>query len=363
MKKLFYFIACLIALPMASWLLTSCGDNDNFSTPHVLTPGEIQTIRTQDSLDSVRRTMIDADTVFKYKISDQPAADGIWTNKPLYVDLDEIAKVFGLSSGQDVADGIVNGTVKGCAMNAETHAIIATQSTSNGLIGHWWQYNGDIGTWADNLANLVLFAEWQCWELQEDGHADLSECYYSVGQFPGRLETGFSYTFYEGMQYTGADEVTHRVIFQVLWRLPDPTKAEVIGEQSVEVTLPVNPKGYTLNPVSFNLSKVLNDLDLTTIVQKENLIATLPDGSYSQDQTADNGFWFNSEGRICTLGDADAKLEIVYPGSNNDPNTLGICLKPKKTEAGDVFKQDFGFFADGMISVVHVTVNVVAAEE
>ena len=50
-------LAGIMALP----IMTSCGDNENFSVDHVLTPDELAEMRRQDSIAEVLRNTINAD--------------------------------------------------------------------------------------------------------------------------------------------------------------------------------------------------------------------------------------------------------------------------------------------------------------
>lgn len=180
----------------------SCGDNDDFSSQHVLTDAELAEMHRQDSIDSVNRSKIDADLVLEYTVEAFPATG--WESVQLDIDLDKIGECFGLTA-DEVAAGILEGSdIKGFAIQGSTHADYGTASTTNGPWGHWFDLNGDAGTYADysSLGTIRFYCEWQ-----EGG-------YFLIGQFPSKCVGGDTFTAIEGLSYQGkrvAVKITYNI--------------------------------------------------------------------------------------------------------------------------------------------------------
>lgn len=70
MKRLVYI--CILFTLFAG--IIGCGDNSDFSNPHVLTADEVAELHRQDSLDSVRRAQINADLILEYTVESYAAS-------------------------------------------------------------------------------------------------------------------------------------------------------------------------------------------------------------------------------------------------------------------------------------------------
>ena len=128
-------LAGIMALPM----MTSCGDNENFSVDHVLTADELAEMRRQDSIAEVMRNTINADLVLTYDCEFY-VSESSYDGTTVTVDIDQIAQLFGLTHEQVIA-GIAEEEgapeILGLAIEGSTHADNMTKTNTNSSWGHW----------------------------------------------------------------------------------------------------------------------------------------------------------------------------------------------------------------------------------
>ncbi len=346
----------------------SCGDNTDFSLAHVLTDDELAELARQDSIRQEMLKYIDADSVFYYEVTDYLSTQ--WTFKSLYIDMEGIGEVLGLTADQ-VADGIIGldgapDITKFC-INGSTHADYKGSQTAAGAWGHWFDTNADAGTWDDliSLGTIAFYVEWQGNTDEDTGARDPDYDFFNVGQFPDKFTTPQEWTAYECLQYQDK-----RVCVAVNYKLIERGEISggVVGTQYLEVTLPENPNSYDPTAVEFDLDAVLSALGISEIDPDNDLTAYNEDGSFANEQNADRGFWFDKNGYVGSWGD-DASAWISYGAIFEDdeetivPNVVGVCLMPGATSAGDVYVHDFGFISGSSIYMLNITINVVEAEK
>lgn len=347
----------------------SCGDNTDFSLAHVLTDDELAELARQDSIRQEMLKYIDADSVFYYEVTDYLSTQ--WTFKSLYIDMEGIGEVLGLTADQ-VADGIIGidgapDITKFC-INGSTHADNKGSQTAAGAWGHWFDTNADAGTWDDliSLGTIAFYVEWQGYADEDTGARDPEYDFFNIGQFPDKFTTPQEWTAYECLQYQDK-----RVCVAVNYKLIERGAIEggIVGTQYLEVTLPENPNSYDPTAVEFDLDAVLSALGLSEIDPDNDLTAYKEDGSFANEQNADRGFWFDKNGYVGSWGD-DASAWISYGMIFEDeesetivPNVIGVCLMPGATSAGDVYVHDFGFINGSSIYMLNITINVVEAEK
>lgn len=347
MKKIFLIIGAFAM--MMSLGLTSCGDNDDISNPHVLSDDEIAEMKRQDSIKQAQLNRIDADLVLEYTVEDYPSASN-WTNKALDIDLDAIGQVFGLTK-QEVKDGINQETgaadIKGFAILASSHADVATASTTNGTWGHWWNTDGDLCN-KYNDANSALFCEW---------NGDN----FTVGQFPGHLTAGQEITVIEGLKY-GDKRVAVKITFKCVAR--EEVKATIVDTKELKAEFAVSSDSYDGTHVDLDIKDILAKLGVSSVADVD-VIGFAADGGYVQEYTAGAGYWYDKDGYPCAYGD-DALAFIEYYGNQEgaeegDDLYLNIGQYPGHLTAGDVIAMPIGFLANNKI--VKVVVTLTAKEE
>ena len=111
-----------------------------------------------------------------------PADAEAYSGKTVAVDADQLATAFQLSSNEITAK--IGGAIKFYAINSNGDLI--SQTTANGY-GHWFSSAGDVVNWGDTA---YVFSEF-----------DEAGLKFSVGQFPGRLTTGDTYTIKQALVY------------------------------------------------------------------------------------------------------------------------------------------------------------------
>ena len=82
--------------------LFSCGENEDFSSLHVLTDAEIAEMHRQDSIAEAERNRINADLLLEYTI-EATTSDVSWEAGMVTVEMDKIAELFGLTEAEVLA--------------------------------------------------------------------------------------------------------------------------------------------------------------------------------------------------------------------------------------------------------------------
>jgi hypothetical protein len=359
MKKNTYFKTVLGALCLSVGMgLTGCGDNDDFSTQHVLTAEEIAELARQDSILEAQRSKINADLILEYT-ADMTISSQSYDGFKLTIEWDKIADAFGLTKNQVFAgiceeDGAPE--IIGFAIQGSTHADVSGASNTNGYWGHWWDANGDVTTWGSDAA---VYCEYYGKEEEDD--EDYLETI-SVGQYPGHLEDGQTVKIIECLKY---NEVRVAVVININCHALGEVKATVVGTQ--EYTQTQAPTyNYESYPLTFDLDKVLADLGISSLAEA-SFISVNPDGSYAQECTANNGYWYDMDGFAGSWGD-DASFFIEYYGLEDDAeeediNSLYIGQYPGHLSGGESITMKYGIMANNKIEMLTITVNIEAYED
>jgi hypothetical protein len=332
--------------------LTGCGDNDDFSTQHVLTDAELAEMARQDSILEAQRNQINADLVLQYA-TDLTISSQSYDGVNLAIEWDKIADAFGLTKEQVIAgvreeDGAPE--IIGFSIQGSTHADNSGASNTNGYWGHWWDANGDVTTWGSDAAVYCEF-------YGEDGEETMS-----VGQYPGHLEDGQVVKVIECLKY---NEIRVAVVITINCHALGQVTATVVGTQ--EYTQTQAPTyNYESFPLTFDLDKVLADLGISSLAEA-SFIATNADGSYAQECTANNGYWYDMDGYAGSWGD-EAGFFIEYYGLEDDAeaedlNSLYIGQYPGHFNGGESVTMKYGIMANGKIEMLTITVNVEAYQD
>jgi len=336
MKKIFN-IACGSLLALSMSMLSSCGDNKDYSSLHTLSDAELAEMARQDSILKAQRESINADLILEYS-TDITISSTSYDGSSVTVDMQQIADLFGVSLDDllTALDPSASSDLEigGFAINGTTHADEGTMSNTNAAWGHWWDANGDVTTWGESA---MVFAEF---------NPETSA--FAVGQYPGHLTDGQTVTFYEGLKYQDKRAV---VKITVTAQARGEVAATVVNVQSV--TLTTTPKStYDAETVEgINYDQILSDLGVSSF-DDVSWIAVNADGSYAQEYTADApGFWFNKDGGAGSWGD-DAS---VYCGYYD--NVVMVGQFPDHNEAGTSLTIYFGAMAGNKIEMLEITIN------
>ena len=331
-------LAGIMALPM----MTSCGDNENFSVDHVLTADELAEMRRQDSIAEVMRNTINADLVLTYDCEFY-VSESSYDGTTVTVDIDQIAQLFGLTHEQVIA-GIAEEEgapeILGLAIEGSTHADNMTKTNTNSSWGHWWSAEGNVTQWG---ADAYVFAEY-------DPEAEV----FNVGQYPGHCVAGTTYQFIEGLRY---QDYRVAVVIRAKATERGEVVASVVGTQ--ELTLKTKTTyGYEAETVpGFDADKLISDLGISSI-NDAAWLAVKTDGSYAQEYNADfDGFWYDMQGFAGQWGD-DAS---VYCGHVND--TIVVGQFPARLEAGTNLTIQYGAIANDKIELLTIHVIIEAGDD
>lgn len=352
MKRLIYFYILSIFLLG----VTGCGDNSDFCNPHILTEDEIAELHRQDSIEEAQRSSINADLILEYNAEITILANG-YDGTFVYIDTVKIADLFGITTTQ-LAHGIANmGTDKpyddapnitGFCIEGTTHADNMTNSNTNSYWGHWWDKDGNTTSWGDNAR---VFAEY-----------DAEGGYFNVGQMPGMLEAGSNIKFIECLKY---QDTRVAVVITAIPKEKEQVSATIVSTQDLAIDM--NPKStYDSEPVAFDRNKVLSDLGISSLDDAQ-IISVNADGSYAQETSATNGFWYDMDGFAGSYGD-DAGIYVEYYGLGDDVeegdlDVLYVGQMPNKLEGGYSVTVKYGFLANNKIVMLNITVNIIAYED
>jgi sulfur carrier protein ThiS len=353
MKKILYLFLLPILAMVISATVTSCGDNTDFSKAHVYTQEELDYIAYKDSLDSVNRSRINADLILEYTVQDYPTSSN-WTSKNLNIDIDKIAELFGLTE-QQVIDGINQEdgapSITGFAIQNTTHADYNKRSTSNGAWGHWFDVNGDAGTWSDlnSLGTIGFYVEWQ-------------DEYFAIGQFPGKFSAGTTFKAIEGLQYENK-RVAVVVNFEIVER--GSINASVVYNKTIECKQ-YQRTSYDADAIEFDLDAVKAALGVSSLSEAE-VLGVNADGSYTQDYTGDGvgGFWYHEDGFPGTYD--GGYFYINYYGYDadypEDEYTFYLGQMPSAIPAGYTASPKIGFIANNKIAMFTINFSVIAYQD
>ena len=334
--------AALLAGIMALPMMTSCGDNENFSVDHVLTADELAEMRRQDSIAEVMRNTINADLVLTYDCEFY-VSESSYDGTTVTVDIDQIAQLFGLTHEQVIA-GIAEEEgapeILGLAIEGTTHADNMTKTNTNSSWGHWWSAEGNVTTWG---ADAYVYAEY-------DPEAEV----FNVGQYPGHCVAGTTYQFIEGLRY---QDYRVAVVIRAKATERGEVVASVVGTQELTLTTKTT-YGYEAEPVpGFDAAKLISDLGISSI-NDAAWLAVKTDGSYAQEYNADfDGFWYDMDGFAGQWGDNAS----VYCGHVND--TIVVGQFPARLEAGTNLTIQYGAIANDKIELLTIHIVIEAGDD
>lgn len=248
-------------------------------------------------------------------------------------------------------------TINGFAIQASTHQdYTLNRSTTNGVWGHWFDNNGDAGTWNDlsALGTLSFYCEWQGFPDDEDENN-----YFNIGQNPNTFTTPQEWTVYECLSYE--DKRVAVAITYILTERGDVT-AEIANTQ--QLTLDMNPAStYDMVNVKFDPDQVTAALGIASMDEIEGYLGVQADGSYAQETNAGtNGFWYDADGGANAYSE-NSRVYTSYGGDGWPVDEIGIGQYPGNCAVGDSYTVKYGFLANNKIAMMEITVNIVAYQD
>ena len=338
MKKLSYIVCS--ALMAAGTMLTSCGDNKDFCSEHVLTTDELAEMRRQDSIREAQRNMINADLILEYNVEFFISANS-YDGAEVNIDIDKIASFFGLDVDQMCADlDEGTGDVVPFAIEGSTHADNMGGSTSGTYWGHWWNADGNVCNWGEDA---MIFTEFY-------GENRIL----NVGQYPGHLTAGVPVKVIEALKY-GDKRIA--VVLNVIPQERGEVVATVVGTSEVSIALP--PQGdYSSNPLALPVDEICAKLGIGSMADAQ-FLALNADGSYCQETDDGWGFWMDKEGYKGGWGE-NASVMVGWDAGSSE---LGILEMPDGLAVGESVVAHLAFVAGNKIQLVNVTVNIEAYQD
>lgn len=351
MKKIFNYIFALGVMGL-SLLATSCGDNEDFSTPHVLTDAEIAELEYQQFIKDSLAKVINAGLIIEYDVPITIMSSS-YDGTMVEIDTVKIADFFGITPTQ-LNEAIMNNRsdwygsydapeVKGFCIEGVGHADNLTAYNTNSCWGHWWDENGNTTSWGDNAR---VFCEY-----------DPETRMMHVGQMPGMLTDGQEISVIEGLRY---QDLRVAIVFNVRAEAMGEVKAAIVNTQKLSIDMtPASEYGTT--PLAFDLEKTLTDLGIASL-DEAKFVAPKEDGSYAQEYTTTNGFWYNANGLECSWGE-NARAYTTYGEEHLNADEIGIGQFPGQTVEGDVYVLNYGILANNKIEMLEVTINIVGYQD
>jgi hypothetical protein len=197
--------------------------------------------------------------------------------------------------------------------------------------GFWYDMKGFVGEWGDNASVYT-------------NYGDFGASYISIGQYPGHLKAGDTYTISYGIMAN--NKIVMLKIKINVKEYQDPETAPTGDPKSVEKTIELS-KVYTTDyaAVQVDIKELLRDAFKKTTYQIHKAIVSgelkLYQGAVSDTDpkyTADvPGYWLKADGTVgewaesviwCSIGHSETEL-YLYGGNHKDNGVGGTTVTTK----------------------------------
>lgn len=353
MKKIFlYIVMCVTTLG----LMTSCGDNEDFSSIHVLTDDEIAEMERQQHIKDSLKNVIPAEFVYEYNVD--LLVGKSYEGQKLEIDLDAIANDLGCTK-----EGIIYKAAEywGYA-NADAAKVTfygiewpsrkdnMGAATSSSSWGHWWNENGEVTSWGEGSA---VYTEFQCdWNENDEPIG----AYFAVGQMPDVFTEPATVTVLEAIKHQDT-----RVALKITFNIQNPAAitGNVVAEKDMTISVGTSANDFVSATATFDTNEVIEALGISSMSEAK-VIGVKPDGTYTDMPTANAGFWYNADGTVGKYGDAPFYVEYYgysedYP---EDEKTFYVGTMPGVAEFLVEYPAKMGFIANGKIFMYNLTIAV-----
>jgi len=305
----------------------SCGDNEDFSTPHVLTDDEIAEMKRQDSILEAQKHKINADLELDYAV-EIPISSTSYDGTTLEIDLDKIATLFGITK-EELLAGIA-GTegapeIKGFAISGTKNTDVNSATNTNAPWGHWWAADSTVTTWGETAMTFNEF--------------DTETGIFKIGQYPGHLVDKQKLRAVECLKY---NEKRVAVVINVTAKVPaayvDPETPPAGNPTALTQNITLT-KAYSDDyvPVQVDIKELLRNAFKKTTYQIHQAILSgdlkLYQGAVTDIEpayTADApGYWLDANGAAiayanglvwCSIGHSETELFLF--GGNHHENAV-----------------------------------------
>lgn len=361
MKKISYIIFSAVLLSLYSLGVVSCGDNTDFSKPHILTDAELAEQARQKHIADSLAQVINADAIQYVEVEDYAAPDGIWSFKPFEIDTKMMAETFKLSEEEVIrglcqapgAPEFINVVIQGT-----THMDQSTNNSNrtNGIWGHWYKYNGNTVESGYAEEDSRFATEWAGYYDEETG--ECVETYFTIGQFPGRSVPGDHYQAIECFIY-GDYRMAIVIDYSVIER--QAITGGVVATHDLSMKCEYN-SGYATEPIEFDLAGLIAELGAPSW-DAISWVGVKADGSYDQvftasDALGNEGFWFDQNGNPGSWGD-NSSVYACFPTAV-ETNTFTVAPMPNVFTAGNSVTLHFAAVFGDKIVEYNLFVEIVA---
>jgi hypothetical protein len=354
MKKTVFILMAVIAIFGSVFI--SC-EKDPTSQKHEYTDEELAEKHRQDSL----RQIIPADYVFTKDVV-LPYSENWVPVTVKMVDGKDTAKLLELMQYNTIAelvDGL--GTLEGnppdlvqtgnditfYAYNWSTKYEVNDPSSTNSF-GHWFDANGDVTTWGNGQ---ILYCE------KTEG----STLEFNIGHLPGGPVVGDVYHIVEAMKY---DTTSVAFVFNVTIAAAPPLEypnTTVVGTQTFDLEEEINGD-YVFDSIVIDAAAIQAAIGIAP--GDATLYGLEPDDSlHITGFTANNGYWYNNAGDVCSWGNDGCALFAEYvPGSQ----AVHVGQFPGGVEGGTTYTVRLAFVNPDNLKqyniVLHVSIVAVYPE-
>jgi len=351
MKKIIFSSLALIAL--FGLIFVSC-EKDDDSGKHEYTPEELAEIRRQDSLKQIIPAdyVFTQDVILPYSDNWEPVTvklvEGKDTVKLLelfeYNTIAELVEALGTLEG-DPPDQVQTGNdITFYAYNWTTKYEVIDPSTTNSF-GHWFDANGDVTTWGNGQ---ILYCE----------KIEGTTLEFNIGHLPAGPSVGDEFHIVEAMKYD-----TTEVAFLFNVKIADEIPFEypvttVVGSETVDIEAEQN-NDYAATPAAVDAAAITAAIGLAPGEAEIYGINPSTDSLYTDGFTANNGYWFNATGDVCSWGDEGCAIYAEYDAANQ---LFNVGQYPDGTTAGETYTVKIAFVNLTSLQEYDVTINVTITE-
>ena len=225
--------------------------------------------------------------------------------------------------------------------------------------GYWYAKNGQIGSWGESAGWFIEYYGNDAESTEEDLNT------WWIGNMPGC--DAASATSKIGFWYNG-----NVVMFNIHVTIgeggsepenPDTPgdepgedgKISVVTSHNIAVTHEAS-KGYDATFIEFDANEVLSLLGCLSLDDLE--IISLNSEGEVEDQTDNNGYWYNLDGEVCTWGSENFAWYIEYWGEDEETpgNVFSFGSNPEVTSADGSCNVGFAFNGKAVMYNVQVTI-------
>lgn len=284
MKKILFIIP-LLALLMGVY---SCGDNEDFSNPHILTQEEMDTLRVQDSLANLNTPL-----ELTYTVNIYDGKGGGF----LEIDMDAIGTKFNMTASQ-AASAINALTITPTYETEDGTKYTSDQCTANGVWGYWLNNQGVPTSWGSD--GYAFYLEW-------DGTSG-----FNYGYNDGALVVGDVVHSTFKLEYQGSEVyvyITTNYLAADAFVDPEEKPGTTPADLTKDITLSKAWSDDWANETYDAHDELCNAFNMTTYELSEALDAgelkvylnevTDAEPSYTADP---GGYWINSQGQSTNYG-------------------------------------------------------------